>query len=368
MANERHLQILRQGVEVWNSWRASNVGVRPDLDDADLSNAHLSGANLNYIHAYGVNLARANLESADLRRAFLGDANLSWANLSQANLSGAFLLGAIIGETNLCQANLSRANLTDAYLCGANLRDAILSSASLDGADLSEIDAKGAQLCDADLERARLVRSNLEMANLSGCRVFGVSTWALRLQGATQSDLLISERHEPAITVDNLEVAQFIYLLLNNEKIREVITTISSKAVLILGRFTPERKIVLDAMRNEIRRLNMLPIVFDFEKPTTRDLTETITTLAHLASFVIADITDAKSIPQELQAIVPDLPSVPVRPIIKAGDSTYAMFEHFRRYPWVLPVFEYEDTTKLIAVLREQVIEPAVALAKELRR
>ena len=45
--------------------------------------------------------------------------------------------------------------------------------------------------------------------------------------------------------MDDLEIAQFIYLLLNNQKIRHVIDTITSKIVLILGRFTPERKAVL---------------------------------------------------------------------------------------------------------------------------
>jgi hypothetical protein len=117
------------------------------------------------------------------------------------------------------------------------------------------------------------------------------------------------------ITVDNLEVAQFIYLLLHNEKIREVIDTITSKVVLILGRFTPERKAVLDAMREELRRRNYLPILFDFEKPARRDLTETVSTLAHMARFIIADITEAKSIPQELQRIVLDLPSVGSTPL-----------------------------------------------------
>jgi hypothetical protein len=67
-----------------------------------------------------------------------------------------------------------------------------------------------------------------------------------------QSGLVISKPGEPTITVDHLEVVQFIYLLLDNEKIREVIDTITSKAVLILGRFTSERKAVLDAIRNEL--------------------------------------------------------------------------------------------------------------------
>jgi hypothetical protein len=69
-----------------------------------------------------------------------------------------------------------------------------------------------------------------------------------------QKNLVITPFGEAAITVDDIKVAQFIYLLLNNKEIREVINTITSKAVLILGRFSDERKAVLDAIRDELRR------------------------------------------------------------------------------------------------------------------
>jgi hypothetical protein len=99
-----------------------------------------------------------------------------------------------------------------------------------------------------------------------------------KTEGAKQQDLIITRDDEPAITVDNIEVAQFIYLLLHNKKIRDVIDTITSKAVLILGRFTDERKAVLDALREELRNRNLLPILFDFVIPASRDVTETIRT------------------------------------------------------------------------------------------
>jgi hypothetical protein len=165
--------------------------------------------------------------------------------------------------------------------------------------------------------------------------------------------------------VDNLEVAQFLYLLLNNQKIRHVIDTITSKVVLILGRFTPERKAVLDAIRDELRSRDYLPVLFDFDKPSNRNITETVSTLAHMARFVIADITDAKSIPQELMAIVPSLPSVPVQPLLLASQREYGMFEHFRRFPWVLEPYLYDDQDGLLAALNERVIGPAAAKAKE---
>jgi hypothetical protein len=83
--------------------------------------------------------------------------------------------------------------------------------------------------------------------------VYATSVWNARLDGAIQSNLVITRYDESVIQVDNLEVAQFIYLLLNNAKIRQVIDTITSKVVLILGRFTPERKLVLDAIREQLR-------------------------------------------------------------------------------------------------------------------
>src|SRR5262249_22470208 len=153
----------------------------------------------------------------------------------------------------------------------------------------------------------------------------------------------------------------FIYLLLTNAEIRDIIDTIAKKVVLILGRFTPERKVVLDTLRDELRTRNYTPVVFDFEKPASRDLTEMISTLAHLARFVIADLTEAKSIPQELSVIVPNLPSVTVQPLAREGDEGYAMFEHWRRYPWVLKTYHYSNLENLLANLKECVIDPPEA-------
>ena len=82
------------------------------------------------------------------------------------------------------------------------------------------------------------MEANFASADLTGCRIYGVSAWGLKLERVKQQNLIITPEGEPKITVDNIEVAQFIYLMLHNQKIRDVIDTITSKAVLILGRFT----------------------------------------------------------------------------------------------------------------------------------
>jgi hypothetical protein len=210
-----------------------------------------------------------------------------------------------------------------------------------------------------------LADANLERANLTGCSVYGISAWNLRLDGAIQSNLVITRRGESPIQVDDLEVAQFIYLLLDNRRIRAVIDTIGKKGVLILGRFTTERKAVLDAIRAALRNRRYLPIMFDFEKPRGRDTQETILTLAGLARFIIADITDPKSIPQELASIVPNLPSVPVQPLLQTGHEPWGMYDHIKRFGWVLPPVMYRSLEALLAKLEKKVIAPAEAKAKQ---
>ena len=206
-----------------------------------------------------------------------------------------------------------------------------------------------------------MVATILAGASMSGCRVYGVSAWDLDLSTvAHQSNLVITPEGEASITVDHLEVAQFIYLMLHNSKIRDVIDTVTGKGVLILGRFTTERKAVLDGIKAALRQRNFVPMVFDWDKPAGRDLTETIQLLANMSRFVVADVTDARSIPQELLSIVPHLPSVPVRPLILAGQREYAMFEHFKPYPWMLPLFAYENQEHLIEHLDEAIITPIV--------
>ncbi len=335
MVNQQHLDLLKQGVDVWNKWRKEHRSIQPDFDRINLHGADLSKFDLR-----GVNLCHANLSRANLTKA-----NLSRANLTRANLSRTDLTWATLAQADLSKANLRRANLTGVNMVEANL-------------------------ISTDFGRANLTGANLSRANMIGCFIYAIAAWDVRVENTIQSNLIITRLSQYTVTVDNLEVAQFIYLLLNNRKIRDVIDIITSKVVLILGRFTSERKVTLDAIRDELRKQNYSPVLFDFEKPASRDLTETVSILAHLACFIIVDLTDPSSAPHEVATIIPQC-VVPVQPLLLQDDThprhEYTMFEDLRRrHHWVLPTFRYQDTTELLASLKEQIIAPAEQKAREL--
>ena len=162
--------------------------------------------------------------------------------------------------------------------------------------------------------------------------MYGTSAWEVGLDGAEQSGLVITRKGQPPIQVDDLEVAQFVYLLLNRQKLRNVITTKGEKAVFILGRFT-ERKDLPDRAADKLRSMGHLPMIFDFDRPTDRDLTETMRILAGLSRFAIADITNPRSVPLKLQATVLDY-MVPFVIILQRGQPAFACSMTFRKYHW----------------------------------
>jgi hypothetical protein len=273
--------------------------------------------------------------------------------LSGAKLSGAKLSKASLSEADLRRADLSGADLSGADLSGANLSAAELSQANLRGADL-----RGASFVDAHIANA----------DLTGCRIYGVSAWNVKLSGGTrQQDLVITPEDEPAVTVDNIEVAQLVYLLLHNEKIRDVIDTFSKKNVLLLGRFTEGRIAVLERLRAALRERGYLPTVVNLDKPETKDFTETVRLLAGMSRFVIADITNPKSAPLELGATVPEI-MVPFLPIIEEGEKPFATLEDLwiKHRDWVFEPLYYSSVDALVGALDEAIIGPAEARFDEL--
>jgi hypothetical protein len=218
MASEEQLKILLQGVPAWNEWRAMKPG-RVDLFGADLSEVALDG---------WVNLREADLTRANLQGAQLWHAILHGANLREAHLEGAYLQEASLERAHLEGAHLEGAHLEKAFLIWANLQEA-----HLEGAHLQQALLTWANLQEAHLEKRTW--SGRTSVGLSSDRLrvrlwpkaaFSASVWDTAGLIRQTNEPIITDRfrHEPVITVDNIKVAQFIYLLLNNEKFVMLLT------------------------------------------------------------------------------------------------------------------------------------------------
>ena len=125
--------------------------------------------------------------------------------------------------------------------------------------------------------------------------------------------------------------------------------------------------VVLERLKEKLRSLGYVPMVFNFDKPKTKDFTETVRLLCNLSHFVIVDITNPRSAPLELQAAVPDY-MVPFVPILQQGEKPFAMFVDLQnKYDWVLrPVVAYASVDRLIEVLEKKVVKRAEAKFRKL--
>ena len=176
VANPERLEVLKQGVEVWNPWRVKEPLVAPDLSGTNLNNAYL---------------CEADLTGADLGTRTSGARTSPGRSSRNANLSGTKLSGA-----NLHGADLREANLTGAHLLGANL-----TGANLSGAKLSKCAPRGScadlfkQCGPVEMPRSRRIRMEREAQR----------------NDETARLVVITAPNEPEVTVDNIEVAQFVF-------------------------------------------------------------------------------------------------------------------------------------------------------------
>jgi uncharacterized protein YjbI with pentapeptide repeats len=408
MANAGHIDLVRDRIDRWNDWRRKNTKVVPDLTGADLSEsnlagadlakADLSGARLSGANLSGANLTKARLFRSDLSQADLCRANLFKANLSQAdlaganlngadlsgaflirsNLSGASLIGACLKGANLGQASFFRAKLAKAVLCQASffksdLTEADLSEADLEGANfqeavLEQTNLRSANIANANLCFATLLRTNLEDAILDRCAVFGTSLWEVSMTGSRQHDLDIMPAQQPVLSVDSLLTAQLVGMLLHHEAARRDVFSITLNTVLVIGRFPKERKGLLSAIKDALRRSDYSPLVLDFYLPGAGDKNEIVKTLGRMSRFVVADLTEDRRIAETLDAVVHFLPSIPIQPIGQSRTEHSVADSHYSKYRWVLPFWSFQDPDDLAARFGSEVLVPAEQKAAEIRQ
>lgn len=385
--NEQHLQLLKESLRrgsgrFWNQWRRDHPRVVPDLrsvvlagrwlrrfnfdrarlDGAVLDRADLAGARLERASLRGATLDNANLESAHGRKANLSGARMRDATLRLGDFRGATLLGdAYMRHVNCREANFSRARLA-----GANLSEADLTRACFDGADLT-----GAHLDEAILNRTSFLGASLHTAGVSGTFIRRVETDRKTDQRGLRVDVhVVWERRRGQMVefddADDLRLAQFHDVVDERGAVAFLISASAKRVVLILGRFLPRRKRVLYRLAEALRARGKIPVVFDFPGPSEREVSDTVRFIAAMSQFIVVDLTNASSVPLELQATIPDL-MVPVLPIVQSGQAVFAMFSDLqRRYAWIQPTVSYRNADQLVRHVDKAILDRAKAAAEQI--
>lgn len=391
--NGKHLDILFDAIEknnisIWNNWRRSNSHVKINLkglrlfgvdlskinlENADISNAYLFRVDLEKSNLAGSNLSKSvahicNFSEAVLTEAFLFDSDLSHSNfwhadLWKSNLASATLVGTIFRKAHLENANLDKSNIVGADLSYADLKNgkvskATISESKLSMATLTQCDIREATVENSCLSGAICSKTDLRGSTLRNCSVHGISAWDIIVNEQTiQQNLVISPKDEPEISVDNLKIAQFIYMIRNTGEISKVLDLVSSKLVLILGNFSNEYKPYLNIVKHEFTLQGYAPVIFDFKGPAHLDTMETVSAIAHLSGIIVADLTNAKSVLQELQHIVPQLPSVSIYTLLHESRPLEGMFDHLFKFPSLKKPRRYSTELNLQQTIKEILAE-----------
>lgn len=177
MASQEILEILKQGVDVWDEWRIENPDRIPDLREANLDEYFIDGANLDRVdlrkasikHARFTNasIVDANLQSSILKGTSFEKTNLSKTNFSFADLRESIFKRSDLSNTIMCMSDLRESIFNESSLLSADLRRAMLTRASIIQTSLYDANLRRADLQDAVFLASHLGWANLSMANIS---------------------------------------------------------------------------------------------------------------------------------------------------------------------------------------------------------
>lgn len=216
-----------------------------------------------------------------------------------------------------------------------------------------------------DFIYASLIKSTFKECTLECLDIYGANIWDIDIdENTTQKDIRIPYRQfkgkdSEILSIDDIQVGNIIYLLLDNSNYTRLLNQSKKKSVLLLGRFGDPLKEHLNELTKEVRNNGFSPIVFDFQAPNTLDLIEAIVLLSLLSKFIIVDLTEARSVPAELHAILSTL-TIPVVPIIKRHSEVFSTYTFTNKYSCVLPILIFDDIKDLSgSIFAKEIIEPA---------
>jgi len=145
---------------------------------------------------------------------------------------------------------------------------------------------------------------------------------------ARQSNLIITPATKRQSSVDDIEVAQFLYTLLNNNRPCGVSLKPLPPSSFDPGQFTPDRKRVLDALRAELASRDYIPVMLISINHQIRPWTRQCRCWRAWPRFVIAE-SPTQERASGIARDVADRPSLPIQPNSVERPERSGMFGPF---------------------------------------
>lgn len=290
--------VILRGAATWNAWRRQ---ANPYLyfssprwyDCPGPNGVQIKGANR-------LDFSGMDLSGAQIHRAFA----------EGLNLRGARFVGAHFEEGDFSRADFSGATFRD-----TRFNKTILTDACFDGASF----------VNCNLNRVNLTRASFRVEEITETVVYGIAAWDLQVdERSKQSRLVVERTYElysdfiasgrVPLMVDDIELAQFVHYLANHKRVRSMIDVLTDRGVLLLGRFADGGLDLLYELRDALLARGYRPMIFDFARPDSLSMTETVVTMAALSKLIVVDLS-GPSVPWELGNALSQLP----RPVIAFG-------------------------------------------------
>lgn len=174
MADQRHVDLVRQGADATNKWRERKSNLALDLSGADFSNTDLSHINL-----AGCNLDHSDFSSCTLKNAIFSRATLRSAIFTSVNAFSSDFSSCNLQDADFSYSNCTKAGFASTCIAGTNFTEAILSDSELSNC-YSDVSSQGldnenpaiftkANLSHSRFPSAKISNSKLDFAVASHC-------------------------------------------------------------------------------------------------------------------------------------------------------------------------------------------------------
>jgi hypothetical protein len=292
-----------------------------------------------------------------------GDSAFDFSNLHLSNVSiynafaeGLNIQNSVFENVLFSDGDFSRANFSNCQFINTKFNKTIFTDSYF----------HGASFINCNLNRVNLTNADFQIKEIRDTVIYGISSWDIKItEDSLQSNLVIERTYDLyseiisqgriPLMVDNIELAQFIYYLSNHKKLRDTINILNRKGVLLLGKFKDGGLERLYKIRDWFASQNYLPMIFDFDRPSSLDYTETIVTMSGLAKLVVADLS-GDSVPQELHAILTNF----VKPVIVYHDKApYSMLKDLKRKNRYFHEIQFDGTIENLLLQIPEKIEDA---------